>query len=188
MVFDIIGDVVFCLFFADVTHPSVGHLVFRHPFGMTERATEMTLIVKQGRDDAMELQDEPGRELEYTSIPAVQSINTRSTFLATMGMLPKSWRPLLRKLPLSWFNGGHSASEFMLNLAMTAVSHRLQHQTTFDDILGKYLEATDDRGQKMNDEELIAEALTLLIGGTDTTSRCVLGLMDGSPTSLIRHC
>lgn len=134
----------------------------------------MTPIVKQ-QEGAAAQQAGLGVELGYDSIPAVQFINKRSTFLATMGMFPKSWRPSLRKLPLSWFNGGHSASEWMLALATTAVAYRSQHHTNFNDILEKYLEATDDRGQKMDDEELIAEALTLLIGGTDTVSRYVSG-------------
>lgn len=139
---------------------------------MTERATEIAVIAKR-RDKAIESYETSEQKLEYTTLPAVQAINKRGTFLATMGMLPKYWWPLLRKLPLSWFSAGHAAAEMMLTLAITAVAHRSQHNAIRSDILGKYMEARDDRGQQLDNRELSSEALTLLIGGTDTTSKCV---------------
>lgn len=61
--------------------------------------------------------------------------------------------------------------EDIATLSVTAVVRRLRSADIRDDnILSQLLEATDENGNRMSRNELSAEALTLLIAGTDTTS------------------
>lgn len=106
-------------------------------------------------------------EVEY--LPAVQVINDRGTYSASMGVLPPWIRPLVKQLP--WFNRGHKAVRSLAGIAIAAVSQRLKTPTDRRDLLGKLQEGKDDEGKPMGREELTAEALTQLIAGSDTTSK-----------------
>lgn len=109
-------------------------------------------------------------EVEY--LPAVQVINDRGTYSASMGVLAPWMRPLAKKLP--WFSKGNQAVKSLAGIAIAAISQRLKMPTDRRDLLGKLQEGKDDEGKPMGKEELTAEALTELIAGSDTTSKWVL--------------
>ena len=105
----------------------------------------------------------------FVEIPAVQILNARGDYSATMGVLPPWWRPLVRRLP--WFAKGNEAVKNLAGIAVAAVSRRLASPTDRIDLLKRLQEGKDDEGNPMGREELTAEALTQLIAGSDTTSK-----------------
>ena len=109
------------------------------------------------------------RQCEVVDFPAVQILNDRGDFSATMGVIPPSWRPYARRLP--WFRQGSQAVQNLAGLAVAAVSKRLTAPTDRVDLLSKLQEGRDDEGNPMGTAELTAEALTQLIAGSDTTSK-----------------
>lgn len=106
---------------------------------------------------------------EVTYLPAVQVINDRGLYSASMGVLPPFIRPLAKKLP--WFSKGQKAVKSLAGIAVAAVSDRLQNPSDRMDLLQKLQTARDDEGKPMGPGELTAEALTQLIAGSDTTSK-----------------
>ena len=124
---------------------------------------------------------------KYESIPAVRTVTERSRFIPILGFTPPRWRNLLKRLSPEYRKGSQATSAFA-RLAVTAVSKRLQQgretEKQDDDgagyneagggnmnILTLLLEAKDENGKKMGDLEVCAEVVTLLFGGTDTTSK-----------------
>lgn len=112
-----------------------------------------------------------GEKCEVKYIPAVQTINDRGTYSASMGVLPPWMRPFVKKLP--WYSKGGMAVKSLAGIAIAAVSQRLTTPTDRTDLLGKLQDGRDDEGKPMGREELTAEALTELIAGSDTTSKCI---------------
>ena len=108
-------------------------------------------------------------KIEVKYLPAVQVINDRGTYSASMGVLPPLMRPLEKQLP--WFSKGDKAVKSLAGNDIAAVAQRLKTPTDRVDLLGKLQEGKDDEGQPMGKEELTAEALTQLIAGSDTTSK-----------------
>lgn len=108
-------------------------------------------------------------EAAFIQIPAVQILNDRGEFSASMGALPPSWRPWVRMLP--WYRKGSNAVKNLAGLAVAAVAKRFTTPTDRVDLLSKLQEGRDDEGNLMGREELTAEALTQLIAGSDTTSK-----------------
>jgi benzoate 4-monooxygenase len=106
---------------------------------------------------------------DFIEIPAVQILNGRGEFSASMGALPPSWRPYVRKLP--WYSRGSKDVANLAGIAIGAVAKRLATPTDRVDLLSKLQQAKDNDGNPMGKEELTAEALTLLIAGSDTTSK-----------------
>ena len=98
-----------------------------------------------------------GKHCEIAYIPAVQTINDRGTFSASMGVFPPWMRPILKKLP--WFSKGQKAVKSLAGIAVAAVSKRLTTPTDRRDLLGKLQEGRDDDGKFMGRAELTAEAL-----------------------------
>lgn len=109
------------------------------------------------------------RKPEVIEIPAVQILNDRGEFSASMGVLPPSWRPYALLLP--WYRKGGKAVKNLAGLAVAAVAKRLTTPTDRVDLLSKLQQGRDDEGKPMGTAELTAEALTQLIAGSDTTSK-----------------
>jgi benzoate 4-monooxygenase len=139
----------------------IGDLAFGAPFGM----------VNKGKDET-ETQLVPGGPISYT--PAVDVLNRRGEVSSTLGLLP-ALRPWARYLPDPFFTKGIAAVENLTGIAVAAVASRLDAAEkgmadSRNDILARLLQAKDASGRPMERDELIAEALTQLIAGSDTIS------------------
>jgi benzoate 4-monooxygenase len=142
----------------------IGDLAFGAPFGMLDA----------GKDIAPVAITEPGSHLKIIHIPAVQILNSRGDYSASMGVLPPWVRPLVKRIP--WYSRGQQAVKHLAGIAIAAVEWRLADPSASErgDLLAKLQEGKDEEGHPMGKEELIAEALTQLIAGSDTTSKYAL--------------
>lgn len=145
----------------------IGDLAFGSPFGMIMNAKD-SVPVAVSQKDAMNSYGS-NNEVAFVHIPAVQILNDRGEFSASMGAFPPSWRPWLRTLP--WYRKGGQAVKNLAGLAVAAVAKRFTAPSDRVDLLSKLQEGRDDEGNLMGMEELTAEALTQLIAGSDTTSK-----------------
>lgn len=144
----------------------IGDLAFGSPFGMIMSAKDSAPVAVSHKDAMGSYGSE--HECEVIHIPAVQILNRRGEYSASMGVLPPRWRPYARLLP--WYRQGSEAVENLAGIAVAAVAKRLTTPTDRVDLLSKLQEGRDDEGRPMGKEELTAEALTQLIAGSDTTS------------------
>jgi benzoate 4-monooxygenase len=150
-----------------------GDLAFGQPFGMLH-ACKDSAPVALSQAEAMGAYGS-AKGYKVTSIPAVQILNDRGEFSASIGVLPPAWRPLVKKL-IPWYRNGSKAVKNLAGLAVAAVAKRLDRDAMAEDssrvdLLTKLQEGKDDEGNPMGREELTAEALTQLIAGSDTTSK-----------------
>lgn len=147
----------------------VGDLAFGAPFGMLEAAKDIAVVPKN-QEDAMKSYG-TDKLTEVIEIPAVKILNGRGEYSMSMGVLPPWWRPFVKKIP--WYRQGQADVQALAGIAIMAVAKRLATPTDRVDLLSKLQEARDSEGKPMGPEELTAEALTLLIAGSDTTSKYV---------------
>ncbi|KAF9446483.1 cytochrome P450 monooxygenase [Macrolepiota fuliginosa MF-IS2] len=145
----------------------IGDLAFGESFGMLENLKDIALAPKDPKS-MMEDYGKEGKKGELIPVPAISILNTRGEFNLTMSAIPPRWRPLVRLLP--GFSQGSKAVQDVAGMAITAVSKRLATPTDRVDLLSKLQSGRDSDGNPMSREELTAEALTLLVAGSDTTS------------------
>lgn len=134
-------------------------------------------MVSKGKDIA-EVQKSPDGPVTYA--PAVQVLNRRGEVSGTIGCLPVL-KPYAKYLPDSFFRDGVRAVEDLAGIATARVIARLdapdEEMGQRKDLLARLMEGKDEYGQKLGREELIAEALTQLIAGSDTTSNTSCALL-----------
>lgn len=141
----------------------IGDLAFGAPFGMVEK----------GRDEC-EAQLVPGEPVVLA--PGAETLNRRGEVSSTLGlMLPL--KPYAKYLPDPFFSNGIQAVRNLHGIAVAAVSKRLDavekatpNTKGRSDILDMLCKARDAKGNPMPRDELISEALTQLIAGSDTVS------------------
>ncbi|KAK7728221.1 hypothetical protein SLS53_009424 [Cytospora paraplurivora] len=140
----------------------IGDLAFGAPFGMVER----------GRDECESIL--PGQPVTY--VPGAETLNRRGEVSSTIGLLP-AIRPYAKHLPDPFFSKGLQSVANLHGMAVAAVDKRLaaaEKGLTGDsqrhDILEMLCRAKDSDGRPMPRDELISEALTQLIAGSDTVS------------------
>ena len=147
-------------------------MAFGSPFGMILAAKDSAPVAKS-HEEVFASYGKDTKEVEekdlFIDVPAVQILNSRGDYSATMGVLPPWWRPFVRRIP--WFARGNKAVKNLAGIAVAAVSKRLANPTDRVDLLKRLQEGKDDEGNPMGREELTAEALTQLIAGSDTTSK-----------------
>ena len=134
---------------------------------MTKAAKEMALVPTD-QENAMKSYG-TGKSVDVVEIPAVRILNGRGEYSMSMGVLPGWWRPYVAHLP--WYKKGSKDVRTLAGIAIMAVSKRLATATDRVDLLSKLQEGRDGDGNPMGKAELTAEALTLLIAGSDTTSK-----------------
>ncbi|KAF8319165.1 cytochrome P450 [Cantharellus anzutake] len=139
----------------------IGDLAFGAPFGMLDSGKDLAPVHELGSE-----------KLEYH--PAIKILGDRGVFASSLGVVPAWLRPLVKQLP--HFTKRNGAVGKLTGIAIAAVEKRLQGPSDRNDILSKLLKGTDRSGNPMGREELIGEAHTQLIGGSDTTSTssCVI--------------
>ncbi|KAK0466873.1 cytochrome P450 monooxygenase [Desarmillaria tabescens] len=146
----------------------IGDLAFGAPFGMIMAAKD-SAPVAQNPQTVMKSYGQAGAKYTSKEIRVIKTLGGPSeTFLVTMGAMPGWCRSLLRRAPLFWKAG--KDFDAIVGMGITAVSKRLQTPTDRNDLLSKLQAGKDEDGNPMGREELTAEALTLLVAGSDTTS------------------
>lgn len=145
----------------------IGDLAFGAPFGMLDAAKDLAPVAVT----------EPGAPLKVIHIPAIQILNSRGDFSASIGVLPLWLRPHIHRLP--WYSRGQKAVKHLAGIAIARVETRLAeaNPTDRDDLLSKLMEGKDEDGNPMGKEELISEALTQLVAGSDTISNSSAGIV-----------
>ncbi|KAF2170959.1 hypothetical protein M409DRAFT_51199 [Zasmidium cellare ATCC 36951] len=141
----------------------IGDLAFGAPFGMVDK----------GRDEC-EAQLEPHGPIVLA--PGAETLNRRGEVSSTLGLM-LSLRPWAKYLPDPFFSNGLKSVKNLHGIAVAAVSKRLdanekaeKGQKQRNDILDMLVQAKDSKGNPMPRDELISEALTQLIAGSDTVS------------------
>ncbi|KAJ7038031.1 cytochrome P450 monooxygenase [Mycena alexandri] len=148
----------------------IGDLAFGAPFGMIEAARDVAPVPAAGTDVPFS-----GKEEEIMHIPAVAVLNGRGEYSMSMGVLPAWVRPIMRRVP--WYSRGLQDVKHLAGIAIVAVAKRLGQPTDRVDLLSKLQAGQDDNGNPMGRAELTAEALTLLIAGSDTTSNSTCAII-----------
>ncbi|KAK2461176.1 hypothetical protein APHAL10511_006703 [Amanita phalloides] len=155
----------------------IGDLAFGAPFGMLQVAKDIAIVPKN-LDSQQAVMNSYGKDKidsEVISIPAVKILNGRGEYSMSMGVLPPHWRPFVKHLPGYRFGG--ECVRHLAGIAIMAVAKRLANPTDRPDLLNKLQNGRDAEGKPMGKEELTAEALTLLIAGSDTTSNSTCAII-----------
>lgn len=147
----------------------IGDLAFGAPFGMVSR----------GRDECESTL--PGKPTTY--VPGAETLNRRGEVSSTLGLLPDI-RPFAKYLPDPFFSHGLQSVKNLHGIALEAVSKRLASVADVDnskkrrhDILEMLVNAKDSNGEPISREELVSEALTQLIAGSDTVSNTTCAII-----------
>jgi len=147
----------------------IGDLAFGAPFGMVHR----------GRDECESTR--PGYPVEY--VQGAETLNRRGEVSSTLGLLP-ALRPWARYLPDPFFSKGLESVKNLHGIAVAAVTKRLESAkdgqaniSKRHDILEMLCQSKDSQGNPMQLDELISEALTQLIAGSDTVSNTTCAII-----------
>jgi benzoate 4-monooxygenase len=137
-----------------------GDLVFGAPFDMLSRAQDLV-------DERKTYDSDP------TCVAAIGVLNRQGDISATLGCIPQL-KPFSKYLPDPFFRIGSRAVDHMAGIAIERVSRRIKGGTIAEstriDILAKLMESMNDRGEILGRDELMTEALTFLVAGSNSTA------------------
>ncbi|KAI0308517.1 cytochrome P450, partial [Amylostereum chailletii] len=161
--------------FAYVVFDIIGDLAFGSPFGMVEAAKDVVPVAKSNEKTMSSYGKDVARNATV-QMPAIDLLRGRSDFNAVIGVIPLRWRPLVTRF-IPWLNRGSKCVSSLAGIAATSVSKRLSVPNSRADFLTRLLQGKDDEGKPLGAEELTAESVTLLTGGSDTISNTLGSIM-----------
>jgi benzoate 4-monooxygenase len=149
----------------------IGDLALGSSFGLIQAQKDSSLSI-----ESVDSSGEPQRGV--IEIPIVKTIARGSISALGIAVFPVWAHKFLRYLP--WNLVGLFDTLKFIDLATTSLHARIKRgpKEIFEDgkrsvdIMDKLLEY-EDEGEPLSMDELTAEAMILLIGGSDTTSKCV---------------
>ncbi|KAG2419533.1 hypothetical protein HFD88_004329 [Aspergillus terreus] len=117
----------------------------------------------------------------YDAYGLIQTIDERGEVLNALGSTPSWLRPLMKYHPFdSFWKRGVNAKANLENFGRRAYLER-KHSKFCDrqDLLSYLLAAKDpDTGNPLPEEEIIAESISFIVGGSDTTSSTMTNFID----------
>ncbi|KAI0315173.1 cytochrome P450 [Amylostereum chailletii] len=157
----------------------IGDLAFGSPFGMLVAGTDSIPVAKSYKA-VMQTFTHDGKAsgaldpVNFDRTPAIKALRDLGAHTATVGSAPSSWRPLTKYIPE--INKGGRALERFSGIVAAAVAKRLSAPSYRMDVLTKLLDAKDDSGAPLGPEEITAEALTVLVAGSTTTTNTLMAV------------
>ncbi|CAI6100942.1 unnamed protein product [Clonostachys chloroleuca] len=145
----------------------IGDIIFGSPFGMLQAGADLA-------------ESRTTREGPSTLLPAVKHLSHRSEIAATLGAIPEL-KPYAQYIPDPYFRKGLEGVKSFTGVAIARVKDRWENPKQPEDrqdLLSLLQEGSDDKGDAFGFEELTAEALTLLIAGSDTTNNTFCAVMN----------
>lgn len=133
-------------------------------------------MLASGKDEAIIMDPETGK---ITRAPAIEVLNRRGEVSGTLGCAPYL-KPYAKYFPDKFFTQGIKAVENLAGIAVARVSERLDQEAGTphrEDLLKMLMDGKDENGNPLGRCEITAEALTMLIAGSDTTSNTLCSLM-----------
>ncbi|KIP10209.1 hypothetical protein PHLGIDRAFT_499161 [Phlebiopsis gigantea 11061_1 CR5-6] len=146
----------------------IGDLAFGASFGMLESGKDAAPVALSEDEAVNSYYSDHTVKIECTTVPAVKTINETVDFNTFLGCFPPQWHWVFLKLPM--FQKSLHTRSLLARMAITALAKRLASGEARADFLTKLIAARDDNGQPLPEHELSAEALSLLVAGSDTTS------------------
>lgn len=117
----------------------------------------------------------------------ISTIDNRGEVFNALGHLPLAVRPFMRYFYLDrfWY-GGLRASSNLVTIGVAAYEKRIAQEKTNDnyaparkDLMSFLIKAKDpDTGLPLPGEEIAAEAISFIVGGSDTTSSTMTNFVD----------
>jgi benzoate 4-monooxygenase len=110
----------------------------------------------------------------------IQIIDARGEFMNATGSLSSILRPLMRYHPFdSFWRQGYKARAGLESIGREAYQRRKSSTGNRKDLMSYLLAATDPSTKKSIDEdEIIAESISFIVGGSDTTSSTMTNFID----------
>lgn len=105
-------------------------------------------------------------------------IDARGEVLNALGTVPSWLRPLMKHNCFDpWWGNGLRATANFEQYGRRAYQNRLTSESDRQDLLSHLFEARED-GQPITENEIIAEAISFIVGGSDTTSSTMANFID----------
>lgn len=118
------------------------------------------------------------REEDYLNL--IDAVDARGEVLNALGHVPRSLRAFIKYLPFdSFWLKGVQGTQVLGTLGTRAYFHRRNQASSRKDLLSFLFNAKDpSTGDPLMENEVIAESISFIVGGSDTTSSSMTNIVD----------
>ncbi|KAF8693060.1 Cytochrome P450 monooxygenase, partial [Rhizoctonia solani] len=163
-----------CAQFAYLAFDIIGDLALGSPFGLIQAQKDSVL--------AIESVDESGKPVRGNiQVPVIKALARSGLANMSLGVFPHWTHKVLQMLP--WNIKGSNDNINLFNIAIASLNAKIKRDHLKDpedrdgvDLIDKLLETKNEDGSPLPLDELYAEALMLLVAGSDTTSNTLSSL------------
>ncbi|KAJ7112867.1 cytochrome P450 [Mycena crocata] len=149
----------------------IGEFVFGEPFGMIPSGSDSVTVPEDWRlpmasDKSTNVENYPAHEASLTHI-----VSARETYNYFVGFLPPWWKPVGRRVLRKQAEAAEEFSRFVAQRLVHRLSNTIPQSKAPPDLVGRFLSKSEAENEP---EALVAELITILVAGSDTTKNSLI--------------
>ncbi|KAJ7715295.1 hypothetical protein B0H14DRAFT_2644190 [Mycena olivaceomarginata] len=152
---------------------SIGEFIFGESFGMIESGSDSVIVPKDfviGK--ATDVEHYSAETVSLTHI-----VSMRERYNYPLGLLPKWWRPIGLRVLRKEAQAAKIFSAFVAHRLAERLSTTAAQSENARDLVGRFLHKSKAQNEEFRPESLIAELITILVAGSDTTRNSLIAAL-----------
>ncbi|KAJ7629736.1 cytochrome P450 [Mycena polygramma] len=150
----------------------ISTFIFGESLGMVSSASDRVSVPIDWRM-AFNHPDPPGN-YPVRDASLVQMVSERETYNYLVGLLPPWWKVVGNCILRKQAQASRTFSGFVAHRLMQRLSSADSEDGDPSDLVGRFLHAADTQSEGFPQESLIAELITILVAGSDTTKNSLI--------------
>ncbi|KAJ6578111.1 cytochrome P450 monooxygenase [Mycena capillaripes] len=151
---------------------AIGAFIFGETFGMISSASDRVSVPKDWRL-AFNHRSLP-ENYPLRDISLIHTVSTRETYNYLVGLLPSWWKGIGRGVLRNQVQASRVFSGFVAHRVVQRLSATESHSGVRCDLVGRFLHRAATQNEPFQPESLIAELITILVAGSDTTRNSLI--------------
>ncbi|KAJ7268605.1 cytochrome P450 [Mycena rebaudengoi] len=154
---------------------SIGEFIFGESFGMIESGSDSVTLPKELNfviGKATPVENYPVQTLSLTHI-----VSMRERYNYPLGLLPKWWRPIGLRVLRKEAQAAKIFSAFVAHRLDERLSTTAPQSENARDLVGRFLHKSKAQNEEFRSESLVAELITILVAGSDTTRNSLIAAL-----------
>ncbi|KAF7328492.1 Cytochrome P450 [Mycena venus] len=153
---------------------SIGEFIFGEPFGMIESGSDSVTVPT---DLQLPFVMDKATDVEHYPISLAHIVSMRERYNYPLGLLPKWWRPIGLRVLRKEAQAAEIFSAFVAHRLAERLSTTVPQLENAHDLVGRFLHKSQAQSEEFRPESLVAELITILVAGSDTTRNALIAAL-----------
>ncbi|KAJ7196196.1 cytochrome P450 [Mycena pura] len=155
----------------------IGEFIFGESFGMIESGLDSVTVPNDLQFPFVIGKATDVQHCQVQTMSLTHLVSMRERYNYPLGLLPKWWRPVGRRVLRKEVQAAKTFSAFVAYRFAQRLSTTAPHSQDTRDLVGRFLHKSKVQNEEFKPESLVADLITILVAGSDTTRNSLIAAL-----------